>query len=1549
VTISAPIALQGTQTWTNNSSSLLTIGGSVFSGSNLLTIAGPGNTAVTANISGSGSLTMNGAGLLTLTGSSACNGFSVSNGTALITGSLSAGNAGNLYVGNTSAGAMTVQGSASVTAGELDVNYLNTLASPSTLTITGGSLHVTGQTYVGRAPMLTSPSIVGAALYQTGGLVTANGAVNVGYNGTATSLYSISGGTLNIGGGLAVGGNLNNGGSQGNGIMSISGSAVVNVSGGSGLLIGQNDTGATSGSVVISGGSLTVADGITIGNLNGPSLGSLSRSGGSMTVIGNLTVDGNATVLLNNSNGSVTTSFSGSLVHGGEGTLVIVPQNGDTNGQETLSFITNPAPSGGIIGPWTVRQVSGSNSAGDFLSAVSTSGSTYSLVTANYLSSNFSNSSGTSVVSVSGTCALGSASAYAVKFSGSSTTTITGQLSIDSGGLIINGGTIAGGNVAFPNVTPLIYAGSSIPGVIGSALVSEAGLVKFGPGGLVFAGSNSSLQGQVIISAGTVNVQNALALGLGGSLSSCIMAAGAALAIQGNTALANVPITLNGAGSNGSGVLLNVQDNNSIAGTIFLGSNSLINASAGTLTLAGGLQGNYILTKTSSGTLALAGSSGSQFPLLVTVAGGVLQVQNGAALGPGGTTLGVSVNSGATLQLQGGIAVPNLPLALNGTGTGNNGALESVFGGNSFAGTITLASSNTQINVDSGSLTLGGGISGSGGINQGGTGVLVLSNTTSSYTGTLTVAGGTLSVPAVNNTSSSGPLGSGSGAVVLGNGGVATLEYTGASASSNRSFTLPLGGSGVLQIDSPASNLGISGSIGGGGSLQKTGPRLLTLYGTNGYTGGTQVSGGTLAIENTASINGTSGISIGQGATLQISNSGSSQIPASALVTLTGGNLVFVGNGAVSSGTVNGGASAGALVVSSGQNNVSASRTGGTAYTPLLAFAGSPPVPAPGTTLTYSAILPQIQFESPPTLVNGILGGGIFYGGTVYGTDFATCTIGAPYTVQALADYTPGDLGQFVSNATMNLEPSGSQSTVTSGKSLNSLNLTGSEGVTMSNSGSLTLTTGGLIGNTTGSINGGTLAAANGLLTINAVEHLSISSLLNAGVALVKTGPATLTLTSTSSIAGSTFLNQGTLEYAPVGNVTYGGAISGVGNLLMSGTGRMLTLSGISPFTGATTVSGGTLCVNGSLSGGGPVSLQSGTVLTGGGTILGNVTATAATIEQSAGGYIAGSVILNSGTLTVGQAGSGGYLNVGGGINISGSSSVVAGSTAAALSGKFDYTSSSSATFSGDIFGGGSSVTVDTPAGAALTLAGSNQYGGGTYINGGTLKITNSAALASGVLTMTGGTLDLYTSPTLGIASLGGPGGVITRSVSGTCALIVGPVFASNSDFAGSITNGNGTVGLVLSDWLGGGLILSGNNTYTGGTTVYGGTLYLESANALLPGSGLVVGASPGQLFGPGETMSPVIASVDQVTAGQVTAVPEPATILLLLAGIWIAAVRSSALRRLIYRLFSNRVRRVGPGSISDCRPTIGGTGLLAALWSAAMNMNRRTPNRKTN
>ena len=101
----------------------------------------------------------------------------------------------------------------------------------------------------------------------------------------------------------------------------------------------------------------------------------------------------------------------------------------------------------------------------------------------------------------------------------------------------------------------------------------------------------------------------------------------------------------------------------------------------------------------------------------------------------------------------------------------------------------------------------------------------------------------------------------------------------------------------------------------------------------------------------------------------------------------------------------------------------------------------------------------------------------------------------------------------------------------------------------------------------------------------------------------------------------------------------------------------------------------------------------------------------------------------------------------------------------------------------------------------------------------------------------------------------------------------------SGGPFGGLIKDGAGT------------LILSGTNTYGGGTDVSDGTLVLTNADAVAAGTSLAVGAGGTFIFDPTVSGSPLDATSVHV-ASQVNPVPEPETLTLLaVAGIVAAGV----------------------------------------------------------
>ena len=88
-------------------------------------------------------------------------------------------------------------------------------------------------------------------------------------------------------------------------------------------------------------------------------------------------------------------------------------------------------------------------------------------------------------------------------------------------------------------------------------------------------------------------------------------------------------------------------------------------------------------------------------------------------------------------------------------------------------------------------------------------------------------------------------------------------------------------------------------------------------------------------------------------------------------------------------------------------------------------------------------------------------------------------------------------------------------------------------------------------------------------------------------------------------------------------------------------------------------------------------------------------------------------------------------------------------------------------------------------------------------------------------------------------------------------------------------------------------LILSGTNSYTGGTNVGEGTLIATDGGAIPDASSLTVGAGGVFIFDPSMAGAPMThgATFAASPAGAVAAVPEPGTIAILLAALWSAVI----------------------------------------------------------
>lgn len=172
--------------------------------------------------------------------------------------------------------------------------------------------------------------------------------------------------------------------------------------------------------------------------------------------------------------------------------------------------------------------------------------------------------------------------------------------------------------------------------------------------------------------------------------------------------------------------------------------------------------------------------------------------------------------------------------------------------------------------------------------------------------------------------------------------------------------------------------------------------------------------------------------------------------------------------------------------------------------------------------------------------------------------------------------------------------------------------------------------------------------------------------------------------------------------------------------------------------------------------------------------------------------------------------------------------------------------------FSGDFAGGISGAGSFTKAGVgAMTLSGPNTYGGSTTVSGGTLRLTGGTLPTGTALSLTapGTTFDLN-GGSVNAGSLAGVAGSAVTLLSGTLAAGSNN---SSTTFAGVISgaggsfvkNGNGT------------LTLTSTNGYTGATTINGGGIMAGAAGAI--GNGLltiVTGASTTFDLGASQTVS---------------------------------------------------------------------------------------------
>jgi outer membrane autotransporter protein len=221
----------------------------------------------------------------------------------------------------------------------------------------------------------------------------------------------------------------------------------------------------------------------------------------------------------------------------------------------------------------------------------------------------------------------------------------------------------------------------------------------------------------------------------------------------------------------------------------------------------------------------------------------------------------------------------------SGGTTISGGALQIGSGGTtgSILGNVT---DNAILAFDrSDSTSFGGNISGSGVLQQNGTGTLTLSGL-NSYGGGTFLNSGTLAV------SSDANLGAANGGLTF-NGGA--LQFL-AGFASNRDVTLNAGG-GI--VDTNGNNATWGGAVAGAGGLTKTGAGILTLSGAGTYAGPTSINAGTLQAGIVNAFAPGSAYTIASGAVLDL-NSFNQTVGS-----LAGGGSVTLGSATLSTGNDN--------------------------------------------------------------------------------------------------------------------------------------------------------------------------------------------------------------------------------------------------------------------------------------------------------------------------------------------------------------------------------------------------------------------------------------------------------------------------------------------------------------------------------------------------------------------------------------------------------------------------------------------------------------------
>jgi fibronectin-binding autotransporter adhesin len=854
----------------------------------------------------------------------------------------------------------------------------------------------------------------------------------------------------------------------------------------------------------------------------------------------------------------------------------------------------------------------------------------------------------------------------------------------------------------------------------------------------------------------------------------------------------------------------------------------------------GGLSGNGNLSVDGVGSVILSGTGTfSGTTTLGSLANGqgpaVLVANANNALSTGTVTIGPSGNATtARLDLMGGYTLPN-SITLAGRNT-NSVGIENLSGNNTLSGAITASSGGGTYDIqsDAGNLTLSGGLTAASGsrtftLQGAGNGLITGPVQNGGGTVSLSMAGpGTWTLSGSNTFSGATAVTAGN--LILNNVGLPKTSgvtvSTGAELTAKGSITTAgtLTSSGTINLnDGTIKTLSVSGGLSltnailnldvGSASSDRIAAGGAASGGSNNtinispVLGQGMVSGNSYTVLTAASGLSAANFKIGtKPASLGFFNFGLSTPTAAALLINVTGNATpttayWTGRGSTGSGDTGNNWGAGASIGTSNWSTDSGGQT------------DAVQVPGSITNVIFSG-------------TNAANSGGVL-----------TTQLDSAYPVNGLTFNVPAATG---TTSTI-LNTNGNALTIGGGGV--SVVSTSNSSATLSGTGSILLSSNQGWANNNGTLGlnvSSNVAAMSGSTTLTfggtGTGGVNLSGILADGGGTLSTvfnQAGTTILSASNTYSGTTTVASGTLQINSTGQIVSNATVDSGATLMLNGGSNSIGAS-----NGVNVLSGGTLDVRGATAG----------------------TANAATIGSLGGGGVVTRGNTGLTTLTVG-----------------------------------------SGSFSGTLQDGNGQLAFIKSGAGALTLSGSSSYSGGTTINdgGGTLAVTSSGALGIGSVTVgngstnqtgelqlaggvaitsvpainfesrslsnAGGSADIENlsgnnsiSANLNINNSGGSS-VNILSSAGTLTLSghlssTGLSSARGFDFFGA---GNGRVTGIISDGTSqqtlvqmdgpGTWTLSNNNTYTGGTTVNGGTLVF-SGNNNFGGGGLTVNAGVADL-----------------------------------------------------------------------------------------------------